>query len=331
MLKRLTGTILSALILTVIIPCCFCLIAKNSNPASEKTDQDTDNPIAQSNITSIDFVNSYITETGKVEKIDFEEYICGVVAAEMPAAFESEALKSQAVAARSYILSKIQSGSSHENGADVCNNPNHCKAYSSKEALLEKWGEDYDKYYGKIEKCVSATKDCVMIYDGKIINAVFHSTSSGQTENAADIWGKDLPYLVSVSSFGDELSPKFASSKTLSLDEFKLSLKNAYPNLEWQDGQLLIGDIQRSNAGSILSIAIGNITLSGSEFRNLFSLYSSNIQFDITDTHITMNVSGNGHGVGMSQYGANYLASQGKSFIEILKSYYTGVEVVRLK
>lgn len=330
MLKKLTAVTLFFIILIVALPYCFCLIFKFPENTDILSDSEASSGISASDIAAINSVDSYITETDTVENIDFEEYITGVVAAEMPAAFCDEALKAQAVAARSYIISKIQNGQTHENGAIVCNDPTHCKAYSTKEVLKEKWGDEYDKYYGKIEKCVSDTKDCVMIYNDEVINAVFHSTSSGKTENASDVWGQPTPYLISVASFGDELSPKFTSSVSMSIEEFKQSLKAAYPELEWQAGDMLIGEAKRSEAGSIISISIGNIILSGSELRQIFSLYSANINFDITDTTVTMNVLGNGHGVGMSQYGANYLASQGKSFIEILKSYYTGIEVVRL-
>lgn len=331
MLKKITAIILFYAVLLLGIPYCFCLLTPSASSKEDTLPVSDDFSLAVwSEFSPPETISSYITEKDEVIQTDLEEYIIGVVAAEMPASFEKEALKAQAVAARSYILNKIQTDTKHDNGAVVCNNPSHCKAYLTKDKLRENWGENFDEFYNKVSECVNATEKCVIIYDNKIANALFHSTSSGQTENAKDVWGGDVPYLVSVSSFGDELSPKYHSSVTLTIDEFKQKLKNAYPQINWQDGDMLIGDAQRSDAGGIIFINIANIRLSGSELRNIFSLRSTHIEFDITDSSVTLNVTGNGHGVGMSQYGANYLASQGKNYIEILKTYYTGVEVVKL-
>lgn len=312
--------------LIVLIPALFCLTVKTPLPEEvTKTNE-------LSEVSSTKKINSYIVEQNETINIGLEEYITGVVAAEMPASFEKEALKAQAVAARSYILSKISSGQKHDNGADVCTNPACCKAYITKEKMKEKWGEDFDAFYNKIKSSVDETANCVCLYDGKIINAVFHSTSSGKTENASDIWqGEQTPYLVSVASYGEELSPKFKSSSVVTTEQFKNVIKAAFPDTEWQENSPLVDNIKRSDAGSILSLTVGNQTLTGTDIRSLFNLRSANITFEITDSIVTMNVTGNGHGVGLSQYGANYLASQGKSFTEILKTYYTGIEVVRLE
>lgn len=334
MLKKLTAFLLFFTMLTIGIPCAFCFLftnVKSKTPSQIPLDDSITEIVETWNeFNTPKTIKSFIVEKNEVCEINFEEYIKGVVAAEMPATFEDEALKAQAVAARSYILNKIQTDTKHENGADICNNPSHCKAYSSKEELQEKWGNDFDKFYEKISKCIDDTNNCVMIYDNKIVNALFHSTSSGRTENAKDIWGENVDYLVSVASFGDELSPRYKSSVTMSIEEFKQILKNNYPQISWPDGSQLIGEARRSEAGGIISMDIANITLSGNEIRNIFSLRSTNITFDITDCDVTLNVVGNGHGVGMSQYGANYLATQGKTYIEILKTYYSGVEVVKL-
>ncbi len=338
MFKKIFAVLSFFSIVLIAIPCAFWLFSQKSSVPVENTStlkESIENSIYNeistfSGIGKPNKITSYIKEQNAVLEIDFEEYIVGVVGAEMPAKFNEEALKAQAVAARSYILNKINSGSSHDNGAVVCNDSTHCKAYLTPEQLKANWGSDYDLYYNKIKNCVFETKDCIMIYNGEIVDAVFHSTSSGKTESSVDVWGKPVPYLVSVASLGEELSPKFHSSLSLSIDEFKSKLKSSYQTLAWADTDQLISSIERSSAGGIINIRFGNTIISGTEFRNLFSLRSTNINFEISDTEITMNVTGNGHGVGMSQYGANYLASQGKNFIEILKSYYSGVEVVKL-
>lgn len=318
----------------IIIPCSFYFFSPKTDifqiPQNSINNTISDTIPVFNDIPSVSTIKSYILEKDMVEDINFEEYVLGVVAAEMPASFENEALMAQAIAARSYILNKLNGAPSHDNGAIVCNDPSHCKAYLTNEQLKEKWGTDYDLYYNKIKNCTQATADCVMIYDGKVIDAVFHSTSSGKTENSVDVWGKPVPYLVSVASIGDELSPKFHSSVTMSISEFKSKLQSAYSTLKWDEGDQLLGSIDRSEAGGIINIKFGNTIISGTEFRKLFSLRSTNIDFNISDTEITMNVTGNGHGVGMSQYGANYLAKQGKNFVQILKTYYSGIEVVRL-
>ena len=339
MLKKLTALILFFCVIMLLIPYCFCAFLKPVNPGalpsvsnafSNDAQNENEAVPASNSYCEPETLKSYITDKNEVCEINFEDYIKGVVAAEMPAAFEKEALKAQAVAARSYILSKMQSGTKHENGADVCDNPSHCKAYLPPDKLKQKWGDEFDSFYAKICECCDETKNCVMLYDGKIVNALFHSTSSGKTESARDVWGGDVPYLVSVASFGDELSPRYHSSTAMSINEFKQKLKSAYPDIYWKDGENLIGDAVRSEAGGIITMNIANITLSGSELRNIFSLRSTHIDFDITNDTVTLNVTGNGHGVGMSQYGANYLACQNKTFTEILKTYYSGVEVVRL-
>jgi len=184
----------------------------------------------------IEKITTCISSTGEVREIDFCEYLKGVVSAEMPASFHEEALKAQAIAARSYILARMQGymrdGTPDEhNGAMTCDDPAHCKAWTSTEKLKEQWGDSFDFYWDKISSCTEQTKGIVMTYDGALVNAVFHSTSSGFTENAKDVWGGDIPYLASVKSEGDSLSPKYNDSVTLSVDEYKKLLTNSNKDL----------------------------------------------------------------------------------------------------
>ncbi|MCD8180131.1 MAG: stage II sporulation protein D [Firmicutes bacterium] len=275
-------------------------------------------------------VSVYSADAGCAEDMDINQYLKCVVAAEMPADFETEALKAQAVAARTYLYSRIEdaeNGNTAEvhNGATVCTDSAHCQAYISEEERRASWGADADENWDKISAAVEETAGRIMTYDGEIISAVFHSTSSGSTEAAVDVWGADVPYLQSVESEGDRLSPKYSSNLTLSEEEFKSKIDENVSGTDWT-GEL-VSNITRSDAGGIISLDVGGVNIKGSELRNIFSLSSANVELTRENGNITMSVKGYGHGVGMSQYGANYLASQGMGYEEILKYYYTGVEI----
>lgn len=273
-------------------------------------------------------VNVYICEEKKVVKMEKEQYIKEVVAAEMPAEFSKEALKAQTVAARTYMQKKINNKNKDEShkGADVCTDYKHCKAWISESERKKLWEEDKrDLYWQKISEAVEETKGEIITYEGEVISAVFHSTSSGKTENARDVWGKDVPYLKSVVSEGDELSPKFSSEFSCGVNEFykKISEFNKDANINNE----MFSDIIRSEAGGIISMKVYGVEIKGSEFRNLFNLRSTNIQFETEDDNIIMKVCGNGHGVGMSQYGAEFMGKNGADYREILKKYYSGTEI----
>ena len=294
---------------------------------------DTSSPEAEKTSAAepLETISVFRSDTGEVTDMPFGEYIKGVVAAEMPASFHDEALKAQAVAARSYTLTRMQGykrdGTPAEhNGAMTCTDSTHCKAWLSEDALRAQWGADYDTYWKKISDCVDATMGVVMTYDGNLVNAVFHSTSSGATENAKDVWGGNIPYLVSVQSEGEELSPKYEDSVTMTIEEFKNKVLAAYPEAVWDDGEL-IRNIARSEAGGITTLVTGGVTIKGTQWRTMFGLRSTNVDFSYEGDTVTMHTKGNGHGVGMSQYGANYLAGTGMGYADILKKYYTGVEV----
>lgn len=319
-MKKLFFIILFFVLLILFVPYCTVLLLSPPPPTPSPTGE-----FARK-------ITAYSTESDSVSEVDFEQYLKGVVAAEMPASFCDEALKAQAVAARSYILRRMQGyerdgAPAEHKGAMTCDDPSHCKAYLSDSRLRAQWGDEYDNYMKKISDCVDATSGIIMTYDGEIVNAVFHSTSSGSTENAKDVWGGDVSYLVSVKSEGDELSPRFDGEAVVSREEFKSKISAAHSNAHWNDGQELIDDIIRSDAGGIISLCAGGIKLRGSELRTIFSLRSANIEFSYDNDSVIMRTKGNGHGVGMSQYGANYLASTGMDYESILKTYYTGVEL----
>ena len=283
------------------------------------------------NITKI---NVYVKEEDKVVEMSKAQYLKEVVAAEMPASFEAEALKAQAVAARSYLTARSLSYRSNgypaeHKGADVCTDSKHCKAWISESKRKESWGKDAKKNWDKINLAVESTKNEVIFYENEIISAVFHSTSSGKTENSKDVWGGDKPYLVSVESPGEENAPNYTSTLTIPKHEF---IRIAEENIEGVDfsGELT-GEIVRSDTGGIISIVIGKVPVKGTVFRALYCLKSTNVNIIQTDDAVTFNVKGYGHGVGMSQYGANAMAKNGATYKEILTHYYQGTNISEFK
>lgn len=329
-MRKIAFLVAAFIIILLFVP--FLFVSLAPKPASSKP-AESSGSASDASAEPIKTITTYVTSEDKVIEMDFTEYLKGVVAAEMPASFGDEALKAQAVAARSYILTRIKGyerdGTPPEHkGALTCTDPNHCKAWLSQEQLIARWGQDWmTNYWPKISADVEATKGVIMTYNGDPVNAVFHSTSSGHTENSKDVWGGDIPYLVSVSSPGDETSPKYNSSVTLSTQEYKEKILTLKPEAVWEDGKPLVESFEKSDAGGVTSVLTGGIRIKGTEFRTLFGLQSTHIEFEEKDEQIIMNMKGNGHGVGMSQYGANYLASQGMGYVDILKTYYTGVEV----
>jgi stage II sporulation protein D len=283
-------------------------------------------------------IKVYITEEDKVVEMNFNEYLKGVVAAEMPASFHIEALKAQAVAARTYVYHRLINNEKNgidvpeHKGADICTNPAHCKAWISKKKALEKWGLlSSGKYWDKISKAVDETTDMIITYEHEPIDAVFHSTSSGRTENSEEVWTNTIPYLRSVISEGEEASPKFTSKLEITLTEFKEKLSSVRPEIKFEGNPGdFIEKFEKTEGGSIKTIRIGGCDFKGTEIRKIFELNSANFTITIDNDKVVFNVKGNGHGVGMSQYGANYLAQQGKYYEEILKHYYKDVEIVKM-
>lgn len=316
-MKKIFITILILSVIIVGIPLTTVLFFKSSKK--------------DNNVNITEKILVYIKEEDKVVNMDINQYLKEVIAGEMPAEFNTEALKAQAVAARTYLINRIITYKNSEipevhKGGYICTDSTHCKAWISEEKIKEKWDkEKRDFYWKKISDAVDNTDDIIITYKGSPISAVFHSTSSGYTENAKDVWGSDVKYLVSVKSDGEEKSPRYYSEVELTHDEFKKIATENIENVNFNDE--LIGKIIKSDAGGIIYIDIGNVKVKGTDFRFIYGLRSTNVQITITDTTIKMSVKGYGHGVGMSQYGANHLAGEGKNYEEILKTYYTNVEL----
>lgn len=314
-LKILSLLIFAAFILPV---CVYLIIHFTETPKENNKKETTD---------SKETISVYFHEEDKVRTMALDEYLKGVVCGEVPASFEEEAIKAQAVAARSYALYRAQSTNPQHPNASVCTDYKHCKAYKHKEKARADWGENADKYEKKIAKCVDATKGEVIKYDGEIALAVFHSQSGGgRTENAQDVWGGNLPYLVSVESHGEEDAPNFFSSASFTFEEFKKVIENDNPDAKINSFKD-ITNIINSDGGGIKKLTIGGVEFKGSKIRTLFNLRSTCFTMREENGNIIFEVTGYGHGVGMSQYGANAMAKDGYTYKEILTHYYSGTKI----
>ncbi len=265
-----------------------------------------------------------------ITEMTVKEYLLGVVAGEMNASYNEEALKAQIVAAHTLLLYTKEHNTKDLKGADITDSSALHQAFLTKEKQKEKWKDNYDANREKIEKCIDEVGDLTLQYNGEYICAVFHAISNGITENATDVWGGKYPYLVSVESKGDKLSSGYKSQVKVSVNEFKKILEDE--NMEFNDTpEKWIGKITNTDTGMVKSITICDKTFKGTEIRKLFSLRSSTFACKYEDKEFIFTVNGYGHGVGMSQYGANYMAQQGFDYKEILNHYYTDAEIVKIE
>lgn len=267
---------------------------------------------------------------GKLQEMDMGTYLMGVVRAEMPASFSQEALKAQAVAARTYTLYKIENGgSANHPEADACDDITCCKAYMSAQEAAQGWGEQAAAYEEKIRAAVADTDGECILYEGRPILAVFHSSSAGTTQDAADVWSSSLPYLQSVQSpENEDTVPNYHSIASFSASELKARLQEALPDADLGGSPSnWFTNIQQLPNGTVKSLTVGGVTVSGSSLRTILDLRSACFTIAFDGDTVSFSVTGYGHGVGMSQYGANVLAADGMDYREILAWYYTGTTV----
>lgn len=267
---------------------------------------------------------------GGVETMAMDDYLWRVVAAEMPAAFEPEALKAQAVAARTYTCAKMERTTPAHPEADVCTDVACCQACRTPEEAAASWGVNARMYTDKIAAAVADTDGLAVLYGGKPIQAVFFSSADGRTVDAVEVWGNAVPYLTGVDSPEGEEVPNYHSTVTLTAEACKAKLLAKYPGADLSgDPSGWFSNTVSNSAGGVESMKVGGVTVSGQALRTLFALRSTSFTVSAGAEGVTFAVTGYGHGVGMSQYGANALAREGKRCEEILKWYYTGVEVAR--
>ena len=256
------------------------------------------------------------------------DYLIGVVASEMPATFELEALKAQAVVARTYTIYQIKNGSKHEN-ADVCDSSYCCQAWISKENRMARWEEDKaEEYWNKILEAVNTTKGKIIFYEGEAINALFHSNSGGSTEISLNVWGGNFPYFQTVETSGEESYSSYSSEVETSKDDLIKKMLERYSDfkIDFSDNNC-INIEEYTSSGRISKISIGNKQISGVEARSIFGLKSAKFNFEILENSIKFSVLGYGHGVGLSQCGSDVLAKNGKNYEEIIRYYYKDVEI----
>jgi stage II sporulation protein D len=270
------------------------------------------------------------TKTNTIEEIPLDEYLYGVVSAEMPADFDIEALKAQAIVARTYTIYKIiENNSKHEN-ATICDDSSCCQAWISKENRLARWDEDKrEENWNKIVLAVNSTKGKIITYNGNPINAFFHSNSGGTTEAPVNVWGgSGYPYLQTVETSGEDGYEQYSSEVEVSKDEFVSKIKSKYADFSINFEESNNIEVKEyTSGGRIKTIKIGNHSFSGVEIRTIFGLKSANFIIDVGES-VKFKVTGYGHGVGMSQTGADSLAKQGYTCEEIINHFYTGVNII---
>ena len=275
------------------------------------------------NYINTNYIRVKRNKTGNIETIPLEEYIVGVLAGEMPISFEMEALKAQAVASRSYALKRMEYNKN--NDYDVVDSIMN-QVYLDNDYLKSAWNNDYLKNINKLRRAVNETLDEYLEYDGKVVDALFFSTSNGYTEDSLNIFDFNCEYLKSVESPWDQfVSSAFLTKKNIPLTEFYQKLSLPY------NKNLNIEITKRSNTNRILLLKINNTSFKGTEVYNKLSLRSTDFTIELKGSYVTITTKGYGHGVGMSQYGALGMAKKGYKYDEILKYYYTNTNITKLK
>ncbi|NLG83546.1 MAG: stage II sporulation protein D [Firmicutes bacterium] len=274
----------------------------------------------------------YHAATGRLLRLGLEEYLVGVLAAEVPAAFHLEALKAQAVAARTMAIKRMKRfggpGCRHSPAADLCDRPEDGQAWLSAAELRRKWGWRYPWLYARLARAVEETRGLILLYAGRPIEAVYHSTCGGRTEDATAVWGRAFPYLVSVCCGYDLFSPRLHSTRRLSWQEAARRLGLA-GKVTGPPRDLAI--LARTPSGRVATLRLWGRVLRGPAARAVFGLRSTDFSVRAQDEDLIFTVRGNGHGVGLCQYGAEGMARQGVDFRRILRHYYPGVQLGRLR
>ena len=299
---------------------------ETQTPPAEETPypnmEESNKPIKDDNI----YINVYFHREGVVKEMNLDDYIMGVLYGEVPETYHKEALKAQAIAARSYTIYRINNHITHENGADVCTDYTHCQAWTEAEN-----GGDYPD---SIASAVKETHNIIGTYNNECINALYFSNSGGYTESIENVWGgAPYPYLVSVESPGEAENYDYCSVKYYTPEDFVETMYAYSEELECStdDASANIVQIKRAATGRILSANIGGKTFTGQQLRAMFGTLSSNIHFEkLSNGAIAVVSIGYGHGVGMSQCGAEAMAKNGADYETILKHYYTGINLEKL-
>ncbi len=327
------------LYILLFVSICFLIPIVLTNKSSEEVSTILENNVENKQEEIINSSKKYEsikllhTKENTVEEVPLEEYLYGVVSAEMPASFEKEALKAQAIVARTYTIYKMQSNNGKHQDADICDNSACCQAWISKENRMARWNEEErENNWNKIVDAVNSTSGKIVTYEGKAINAFFHSNSGGKTETTLNVWGgSGYPYLQTVETAGEDTYSQYASELTISKEEFISKFREKHSDFVIDfSKEDCIKVLEYTDGNRVKKIKIGNLELSGVEVRTILGLRSANFNIEIQENNIKFSVIGYGHGVGMSQTGADSMAKQGSSCEEIIKHFYTGVEIESL-
>lgn len=320
MIKKIITIILYILFVTIIMPAVITFTFNRTSffETSKDESEKSEKVIVADNV-------EIIVESGAASNPGLEEYIIGVVAAEMPVSFEPEALKAQAVAARTYAVK-------HLNGKTSIKAEDIGQAYISVTQMKQNWGTNFDSYYNKVCSAVKETQGEIMVYNEQPIEAVFHSTSAGMTESAENVWNTSLPYIKSVDSSVDENAPGFLTDKKIIKNEVVNALNNLKSGLNINSQNIFskISIAERTQAGYITTVNVDGQSFTGQQFRTLFGLRSTNFTVKESGDYLIFTTKGYGHGAGMSQYGAGFMAKEGKTYREILNHYYFDIQFTKI-
>ena len=338
-MKKILLYLVGFIIIFFIIPVLLTISPKKENVEEtisniDENSEEVDNKQEQYDYQKYKTIKLLHTENGQVEEVNIDEYLYGVVSSEMPANYELEALKAQAVVARTYTIYQIIHNSAKHENADICDDFNCCQAWISKDERMAKWSaEEAESNWNKILEAVNSTSGKIITYNKEPINAFFHANSGGVTESSLNIWGGiDYPYLKSVETAGEEGYTQYSSEVVYSKEELLNKIKEKYPECEIDFSQEnCIEIIEYTTSGRTKTIKFGNTEIAGTEARTIFGLKSTNFTFAIEGDNIKFAVTGYGHGVGMSQTGADALAKSGANYEEIIKHFYTDVEIIEVK
>lgn len=282
--------------------------------------------------SSEETIRIYLSDEKKAVTLSLRDYIIGVVAAEMPAAYEGEALKAQAAASITLARRKIQTvtETGELDGAVITTNSKKDQGYMSVDKMYERWGEEFDVYYEKIASAVDEVYTYQIEYEGEPIIAAFHAISTGTTECAENVWEEKKEYLISVESEGDKLSATYESTLSLTPQRLEEYLSSATDFKARGEENEWIGECEYTDVGTLISAEICGKVFTGAELREILSLRSAAIEIEYKDGEFVFTVRGYGHGVGLSQYGADYYARQGYTWQEIIAHYYPGTQIAEI-
>ncbi len=323
-MKRYFTLIILAFFIMTLLP--VALLKDNIKfPDKQETTQSP--PTNPTEGTKENVISVFRSAEDKTIELDFFEYVCGSVAAEMPLTYHEEALKAQAVACYTNAL-RLKNADSYSENAHISDDSSVHQGYLTEAQRKEKWGKDFEKYEAKLQATVKEVEGKALYYNGELCVAAFFALCSGTTESAENIWGEKIDYLVSVKSIGDSLSPQFTTKITLNKKDFLnrlSSLEIKTDNVTDLSGIIKI--TKKTKAGTVLNLKINGTEFTGEEIRSVFSLKSRVFTVECKKESVTFTVTGYGHGVGMSQYGADFSARQGSTYEEILKHYYKGAQI----